>query len=140
MGYIIEKYNREQLLHKILGYRSYLLSVIQFNKKYHCTLDETIDKYINIINDLEKISNDYHKKIDKLEKLIEENKYEKKISKVLISNLLFSNLQKELLSKKGYTTLNDLKQLTKKDLIQLKTIGTARANIMMKTIKNELKF
>ena len=134
-----EKYNREQLLHKILGYRSYLLSIVQFNKKYHCTLNETIEKYLKIINDLEKISNDYEKKIDKLEKIIKEKKYEKEISKVLISNLEFSNLQKELLSKKGYMTLNDLKQLTKKDLIQLKTIGTVRANIMMKIIKNELE-
>ncbi len=33
----------------------------------------------------------------------------------------------------------DSDALAKKDLIQLKTIGTARANIMMKTIKNELE-
>ena len=69
-----EKYNTEQLLHKVLGYRSYLLSVIQFNKKYQCTQEDTIEKYLSIIDDLEKIAEKYQIKIDELEKIITKNK------------------------------------------------------------------
>jgi len=68
------KYNHEQLLNKILGYRSYLISIIQFNKLYYCTQDKTIDKYIKIINDLEKIATQYRIKIEKLERKIDKEK------------------------------------------------------------------
>ncbi len=65
-----EKYNYEQLLHKILGYRSYLLSIVVFNKKYHCTQNDTINKYLKIVKDLENISKQYQKEIDILEEKI----------------------------------------------------------------------
>jgi len=129
-----EKYNREQLLHKILGYRSYLLSIVRFNKKYHCTLDETIDKYINIINDLEKISNDYQKKIDKLEKIIEKNKLLNRMSKILIEKLLLTDWQKEVLSKNEFKTLKDLDEITEVKLMRIKGIGQVKVKKMMEVI------
>lgn len=52
---VIKKYYDDQLLNKISGYRSYLLSMIKFNKKYSCTRDETIQKYSELIDKLDKI-------------------------------------------------------------------------------------
>jgi hypothetical protein len=49
------KHHDDQLLNKIKGYRSYLLSFIQFNKKYDCLSDETKNKYIDIVNEMEKL-------------------------------------------------------------------------------------
>jgi len=86
-----QKYYLEQLLHKILGYRSYLLSIIQFDKKYHCTQKETIDKYLKIIDDLEGISDNFQKQIVELEKIIEKNKPFHKMAKVKIDKLGFTN-------------------------------------------------
>ena len=129
-----EKYNREQLLHKILGYRSYLLSIVQFNKKYHCTLDETIEKYLKIINDLEKISNDYQKEIDKLEKIIKKNKFLNRMSKILIEKLLLTDWQIEVLSKNEFKTLKDLDEITEVKLMKIKGIGSVKAKQMIKVI------
>ena len=50
-----KKYYDDQLLNKVSGYRSYLLSIIKFNKKYSCTRDTTIKKYSELINNLDKI-------------------------------------------------------------------------------------
>lgn len=48
----INQYYSMQLLNKITGYRSYLISILLFNKRYQCTQDETINKYKKIIEDL----------------------------------------------------------------------------------------
>lgn len=134
-----EKYHLEQLLHKVLGYRSYLLSIIQFNKKYHCTLDETIEKYLKIINELEKISVKFQCRIEKLEKNLEKNKFEEKISKVFIKNLSFTPWEKQELEKKDYKTLKDLESMNEKYLIKIKGIGTVKAKNIMNTINSELQ-
>lgn len=49
------KYHDDQLNNKIKGYRSYILSFIQFNKRYECLCNDTKHKYINLINELEKL-------------------------------------------------------------------------------------
>lgn len=48
----IDRYYDIQLLNKITGYRSYLISILLFNKRYQCTQDKTINKYKEIIEDL----------------------------------------------------------------------------------------
>ncbi|MCJ8327509.1 MAG: reverse transcriptase family protein [Campylobacterales bacterium] len=52
---LIKEYNDTQLMHRVLGYRSYLISIIKFNEKYKCTQSETINKYLKIINKLDDI-------------------------------------------------------------------------------------
>ncbi|MDM5264578.1 reverse transcriptase family protein [Sulfurovum sp. XTW-4] len=49
------KYNNDQLVNRLTGYRAYLLSIIQFNRKYNCTQEKTIKKYLGIVKDLEGI-------------------------------------------------------------------------------------
>ncbi len=49
------KYNHDQLINRLSGYRSYLLSIVQFNKIYHCTQENTIEKYLSLISDLDRI-------------------------------------------------------------------------------------
>ncbi len=49
------RYYDSQLENKIKGYRSYLLSFIIFDKKYKCLSEGTKNKYINLINQLEKM-------------------------------------------------------------------------------------
>lgn len=51
----IEKYYDDQLLNKLAGYRSYLLSVITFNNKYKCCQENTTEKYLRLVDDLNKI-------------------------------------------------------------------------------------
>ena len=136
-----EKKNYEQLLYKILGYRSYLLSIVQFDKKYHCTQKETIEKYIKIINDLEKIAEKYQKEIDKLEKIIEKKRKSlKNMSKILIGNLPLIDSQKKNLKKANFKTLKDFYELTEKDLIdKVKGVGEVNAKNIMEVIRKELK-
>jgi len=50
----VEKYCKDQLLNKMLGYRSYLISILKFDQKYHCVNDTAIDKYKKIIKLLNK--------------------------------------------------------------------------------------
>jgi hypothetical protein len=47
-----EEYYNHQLMNKLTGYRSYLLSFITFNKKYDCMQKNTIEKYIELIEKL----------------------------------------------------------------------------------------
>jgi hypothetical protein len=54
-GTSIDSAYQDQLLNKITGYRSYLLSFIIFNNKYNCSLDTTKEKYLDLINKLEKL-------------------------------------------------------------------------------------
>ena len=49
------KYHDDQLTNKIKGYRSYVLSFIQFDKRYECLHENTKNKYITIINEMEKL-------------------------------------------------------------------------------------
>lgn len=49
---LLEHYAHNQLLNKLTGYRSYLISVVSFNKKYNCISGAAELKYIKLINDL----------------------------------------------------------------------------------------
>lgn len=69
-----EKMYYDQLLNKITGYRSYLLSIIVFNKKYNCTQNTTIDKYIEIIRSLNEIITKYTDITEKLSIIIEKER------------------------------------------------------------------
>ena len=55
------KYEVEQLINKVTGYRSYILSFIKFDYKYSCLQKNTKDKYLKIIVDLNKILEKYNK-------------------------------------------------------------------------------
>ncbi len=48
----IERYCHDQLLNKLLGFRSYLISIIRFNEKFDCVNNQAIKKYTNIISEL----------------------------------------------------------------------------------------
>lgn len=50
-------YDIDQLLNKSTGYRSYLISIIKFNDKYKSTNIDTINKYIKMVKNLEKVIN-----------------------------------------------------------------------------------
>lgn len=54
-------YNEHQLLNKLIGYRSYLLSIISFNNKYQCCQKNTVEKYLGILEDLNNIIEKYDK-------------------------------------------------------------------------------
>jgi len=60
-----KKYELDQLINKATGYRSYLLSIVIFNKKYKTTEKNTIQKYLDLINDLEKLINIFTDKLKK---------------------------------------------------------------------------
>lgn len=51
----IPKFYEDQLSNKIKGYRSYIISFIKFDKKYKYLSEDTKDRYIKLINQLEKI-------------------------------------------------------------------------------------
>ena len=57
------KHELHQLLNKATGYRSYLLSIVIFNKKYKTTRDDTIVKYLDLIKKLEKLINNFTDKL-----------------------------------------------------------------------------
>lgn len=48
----IKQYNKSQILNKLTGYRSYLISILKYNQKYHCVEDNYISKYSEIIGHL----------------------------------------------------------------------------------------
>jgi len=137
---IVEKYNREQLLNKILGYRSYLLSLIQFDKKYHCMQSKTITKYSDLINELEEISKIYQQRIESLEKKIQNKKFLSKISQVNITSLDFSDWTKRRLWDAGYETLYDLHEVREDELIyKIDGVGKVKAIEILKIIENEIQ-
>jgi len=53
-GTLSEYYN-DQLLNKLTGYRSYLLSFIKFDRVYRCTQKKTLNKYLKLIDSIDKI-------------------------------------------------------------------------------------
>jgi len=58
LGIPVEKlpiYYNHQLLNKLTGYRSYLVSFIKFNDQYKCAQESTIKKYLDLICDLDRI-------------------------------------------------------------------------------------
>jgi hypothetical protein len=57
----IEQYNIDQLINKLTGHRSYILSFVVFNKKYNCIQEDTIQKYIKLVDELNKIIDKYLK-------------------------------------------------------------------------------
>jgi len=135
-----EKFYREQLLHKILGYRSYLLSIVQFNKKYHCTQDKAIEKYTEIIKKLEKISDKYQRKINRLSEIIEKKKLLAKIDTIEIECISsLTDWQLDKLRDEGYSTLYDLYEVKENDLIYINGIGKVKAKKIMEIISKELK-
>ncbi|MCB4759757.1 MAG: reverse transcriptase family protein, partial [Sulfurovum sp.] len=44
-----EEYYKHQITNKLTGYRSYILSFITFDKKYHCMQKNIVEKYIKLI-------------------------------------------------------------------------------------------
>ena len=134
-----EKFYKEQLLHKVLGYRSYLLSIIQFNKKYHCTQVKSINKYLVIINKLEKISEQYQNRIDELENIIREKKFFVKINNIAIEDLSLTDWLCGLLIDEGYKTLYDLYEVKEKELVErISGIGKTRAKGIVEIISREV--
>ena len=137
---IPEIFYREQLLHKILGYRSYLLSIVKFNEKYHCTQETSINKYLKIIKKLEKISEEYQRKIIVLEKEIRQKKFVTKIKNIDIKGLSFSDWQCNKLQDVGYKTLYDLHKVKEDELIyKIDGVGTIKAQKIIKIISIELE-
>ena len=134
-----EKYHLEQLLNKVLGYRSYLLSIVQFNKKYHCTLEETIEKYSKIIDELNFIADKFQLRIEKLEKIIEKNKPFHRMAKVKIDSLDLKLSQKKNLKEAGFKTLKEFNTIKEEELIsKVKGIGIVNAKEIMFIINIEL--
>lgn len=52
---LMERYARDQLFNKLSGYRSYLISVVKFNKSYNCISVVAELKYIKLIEELNSI-------------------------------------------------------------------------------------
>ncbi|MCF2919533.1 reverse transcriptase family protein [Pseudoalteromonas sp. APAL1] len=52
----IDKYAKDQVHNKTLGYRSYLISLIKFNQDYKCIDDKSILKYLKLVKRLEKLA------------------------------------------------------------------------------------
>ncbi|PIQ23444.1 hypothetical protein COW36_09350 [bacterium (Candidatus Blackallbacteria) CG17_big_fil_post_rev_8_21_14_2_50_48_46] len=61
---LVEKYNKHQLINKIAGYRAFLLSFILFNHRSKLMSIETSNKYLNLINELEKIMRNIYLTLD----------------------------------------------------------------------------
>lgn len=53
-GEFIKQYNKSQILHKLTGYRSYLISIVKYHNKYQCIDDKYVEKYSEIIDKLKK--------------------------------------------------------------------------------------
>jgi len=134
-----EKYNIEQLLHKVLGYRSYLLSVVKFDKKYHCTQQDTIDKYLKIIDTLEEISEKFQKQIIELERIIENNKPFHRMAKIKIDSLNLTITIKDKLKKENFKTLKDLYGVKEEKLMTINGIGKVKAQRILEVISNEIE-
>ncbi|QYJ95068.1 reverse transcriptase family protein [Shewanella spartinae] len=56
-----KQYYRSQLIHKLAGYRSYIISFLVYDSKHQCIEDKYIRKYLEMVNAIEK-------SINKLEK------------------------------------------------------------------------
>ncbi|MBG5979461.1 RNA-directed DNA polymerase [Proteus mirabilis] len=57
----IDDYSLDQILNKLTGYRSFLLSIIKYNEKTNITSNTTIQKYQNKIKRIEKCINSLDK-------------------------------------------------------------------------------
>ncbi|WP_318480537.1 reverse transcriptase family protein [Photobacterium leiognathi] len=51
----VERYCKDQLNNKIIGYRSYLISILKYNCKYNCIDNNSIKKYTRLIKLLNKM-------------------------------------------------------------------------------------
>lgn len=49
----IERYAKDQVINKLVGYRSFILSIIIYNKKKCVLKDSTLSKYITLVNNIE---------------------------------------------------------------------------------------
>jgi hypothetical protein len=49
-AHIVDKYAKDQLFSKLAGYRSYLISIVKFDKEYQCVNNVTILKYQSLIS------------------------------------------------------------------------------------------
>lgn len=49
----VERYCKDQIDNKIVGYRSYLISILKYNSEHQCIDDNSIFKYERLINNLE---------------------------------------------------------------------------------------
>lgn len=58
----VKEYSQDQILNKLTGYRSFLLSIISHNKKFNSTSVDTINKYKSKITKIEKCINILDKK------------------------------------------------------------------------------
>ncbi len=58
---ILEKYYDDQIFNKYIGYRSYLLSIINFDNKYNCSHEDTIGKYKKIVSSLNNLIERHNK-------------------------------------------------------------------------------
>ncbi|MEQ5348870.1 reverse transcriptase family protein [Proteus genomosp. 6] len=61
----IDSYSLDQILNKLIGYRSFLLSIIKYNKKSNITSNKTIQKYQDKIIKIEKCISIVKKKQNK---------------------------------------------------------------------------
>tara|TARA_R110002050_G_scaffold25317_1_gene67494 strand:- start:586 stop:1761 length:1176 start_codon:yes stop_codon:yes gene_type:complete len=52
----VERYCRDQLLNKLVGYRSYLISILKYNERYNCIDNDSIEKYQGIIENIESLA------------------------------------------------------------------------------------
>lgn len=48
--HLVDKYAKDQLFHKLAGYRSYLISIVKFDIEYRCLNSDTILKYQSLIS------------------------------------------------------------------------------------------
>ncbi|OCH62917.1 hypothetical protein A6D98_04020 [Aliivibrio fischeri] len=49
----IERYCRDQIINKVSGYRSYLISILKYESEYKCIDEKSINKYNKLIKELE---------------------------------------------------------------------------------------
>lgn len=50
---LLEKYAEDQLLNKLSGYRSYLISIVKFNESSKCVSSSALKKYASLIDEIE---------------------------------------------------------------------------------------
>ncbi|MCL1049842.1 RNA-directed DNA polymerase [Shewanella abyssi] len=51
----VERYCKDQILNKLVGYRSYLISILKYDEKYYCIDKKSTDKYNKLISDIERL-------------------------------------------------------------------------------------
>jgi hypothetical protein len=49
----VERYCGDQITNKLIGYRSYLISILKYNAKYNCIKKQYILKYERFVSDIE---------------------------------------------------------------------------------------